>query len=213
PVPRARLRSGSRWQLPLHLRPPRGLRNPGGNDGEQRALAARIAASGHVLEPVLAHRLAPPYGIDAWRERGSLRIATAMQSPSSRYVRALALGDTRALTEDDWSRLRAAGLTHLIAISGFHVGLVAGFFALLAAALWWLLPALSRHCPRSFAAAGGAVLGAFAYAAITGFAVPTLRTAVMIAAVAMARCLRRRQRVADGLALGCIVLLLLDPLA
>ena len=35
----------------------------------------------------------------------------------------------------------------------------------------------------------------------------------MIAAVAMARSLRRRQRVADSLALGCIVLLLLDPLA
>src|SRR5690606_9919993 len=64
-----------------------------------------------------------------------------------------------------------------------------------------------------FAAGIGAVLGAFAYAALTGFAVPTLRTAVMIAALAGARCLRRRQRLADTLALGCIALLLLDPLS
>lgn len=210
---RARLQAGSRWEFPVELRAPRGLRNPGGGDGEKGALADRIAASGHVMEPVLARRLAPPRGIEAWRERMSAHIAASVPAASSRFVRALALGDTRALDQADWSRLRAAGLTHLIAISGFHVGLVAGFFALVAAAFWWLFPGLCRWLPRPFAAGIGAVCGAFAYAAVTGFAVPTLRTAVMIAALVAARCLRRRQRLADTLALGCSVLLLLDPLA
>ncbi|HWS78882.1 MAG TPA: DNA internalization-related competence protein ComEC/Rec2 [Thermomonas sp.] len=213
PQARALLVAGSRWRLPVQLRVPQALRNPGGNDGEKQAMAARIAATGYVLEPALARRLAPPGGIEGWRERTSARIATAVPSASSRFVRALALGDTRGLSDGDWSRLRAAGLTHLIAISGFHVGLVAGFFAVLAAAFWWLLPALCRPIPRPFAAGAGAVAGAFAYAAMTGFALPTLRTAVMIAALVAARCLRRRQRLADTLALGCIVLLLLDPLA
>lgn len=213
PNARTGLVAGSRWQLPVRLRAPQGLRNPGGNDGEKQAMAARIAATGHVLEPALARRLAPASGIEAWRERMSLRIAAAAPSPSSRFIRALALGDTRQLSDDDWSRLRAAGLTHLIAISGFHVGLVAGFFALLAAAVWWLFPGLSRRLPRPFGAGLGAVAGGFAYAAMTGFALPTLRTAVMIAGLVAARCLRRRQRLADTLALGCIVLLLLDPLA
>ena len=210
---RVRLQAGSRWSFPVELRAPTGLRNPGASDGEKHALASRIAATGHVMEPVLARRLAPPRGIEAWRERMSARIATSVPSASSRYVRALALGDTRALDETDWSRLRAAGLTHLIAISGFHVGLVAGFFALIGAAVWWLFPGLCRWMPRPFAAGLGAILGACLYAALTGFAVPTLRTAVMIAALVAARCLRRRQRLADTLALGCIVLLLLDPLA
>ena len=210
---RARLQAGSRWSFPVELRAPMGLRNPGASDGEKHALAGRIAATGHVMEPVLARPLAPPGGIAAWRERMSGRIAASVPSESSRYVRALALGDTRALDETDWSRLRAAGLTHLIAISGFHVGLVAGFFAMLAAAVWWLFPRLCRWLPRPFAAGLGAIVGACLYAALTGFAVPTLRTAVMIAALVAARCLRRRQRLADTLALGCIVLLLLDPLA
>ena len=210
---RARLQAGSRWAFPVELRTPMGLRNPGASDGEKHALAARIAATGHVMEPVLARRLAPPSGIAAWRERRSGRLAASVPSESSRYVRALALGDTRALDETDWSRLRAAGLTHLIAISGFHVGLVAGFFAMLAAAVWWLFPGFCRWLPRPFAAGLGAILGACLYAALTGFAVPTLRTAVMIAALVTARCLRRRQRLADTLSLGCIVLLLLDPLA
>lgn len=210
---RVRLQAGSRWSFPVELRAPMALRNPGASDGEKHALAAGIAATGHVMEPMLARRLAPPSGIEAWRERMSLRISASVPSASSRYVRALALGDTRALDETDWSRLRAAGLTHLIAISGFHVGLVAGFFALIAAAVWWLIPGLCRWLPRPFAAGLGAILGACLYAALTGFAVPTLRTAVMIAALVAARCLRRRQRLADTLALGCIVLLLLNPLA
>lgn len=212
PDARAGLAAGSRWRFQVQLRAPQALRNPGGNDGEKQAMAARLAATGYVLESALATRLAPPRGINAWREAMSMRIGE-MASPSSRFVRALALGDTRGLTDDDWSRLRAAGLTHLIAISGFHVGLVAGFFALLGAAFWWLFPGLCRHLPRPFAAGACAAAGAFGYAAMTGFSLPTMRTAVMIAALVAARCLRRRQRLADTLALGCIVLLLLDPLA
>ena len=65
-----------------------------------------------------------------------------------RFVAALALGDTRGLDDHDWEVLRATGLTHLIAISGFHVGLVAGIGALLARAAWWAWPPLARWLAR-----------------------------------------------------------------
>lgn len=207
------LRSGSRWRFHLRLRAPRGLRNPGTRDTEKRALAARIAATGYVRDPALARQLAPARGIDAWRARMSGRIAGAVPSPSSRFVRALALGDTRGLDDGDWTTLRAAGLTHLIAISGFHVGMVAGFFALLATAAWWLLPSLGRRLPRMHAAAIAALLGAMGYAAVAGFALPTVRTVLMIALVVLARLLRRAQRAVDALALAAIAVLLADPLS
>lgn len=210
---RAALHAGSRWELPVRLRAPRGLRNPGASDSERFALAARIAASGYVVNPARAKPLAAPGGLDAWRERMSARIGTVVMAPSARFIRALTLGDTRFLDSRDWTRLRAAGLTHLIAISGFHVGLVAGFCALLVAMAWWLWPTLCRWLPRQFAAGAGAIIGAFGYALVTGMAVPTLRTAVMIAALVAARWLRRRLRLVDSLALGCGVLLLMDPLA
>ena len=130
-----------------------------------------------------------------------------MPSASSRYVRALALGDTQALADQDWEILRASGLTHLIAISGFHVGLVAGFFALCGAGLWRLFPAWARVVPRPQAAGFAALLGACGYAAVAGFALPTVRTVLMIAVVVLARLSRRPARVVDSLALALICLL------
>jgi competence protein ComEC len=212
-TPRQPVGAGSRWRFQVRLRAPRGLRNPGGADGEMHAMARRIAATGYVRNPELARRLSPPAGIDAWREAMSARIAHAIERPSSRFVRALALGDTRGFDERDWELLRAAGLTHLVAISGFHVGLVAGFFALAAGGLWRLLPGLGRVLARPQAGAIAAMLGAGAYAAVAGFALPTVRTAAMIAVVVSARCWRRPFRIADALALAAIAVLLADPLA
>ncbi|MGJ4730856.1 ComEC/Rec2 family competence protein, partial [Luteimonas sp. SDU101] len=158
PSPRQELVPGSRWLLTARLRAPRGLRNPGWYDGERHALAARLGATGYVRSSDPWRRLDGASGVDGWRDGMAKRIDTALARPTSRFVRALALGDTRALDDLDWEVLRATGLTHLIAISGFHVGLAAGFFALTIAGLWWLLPGLGRWLPRPQAAACGALL-------------------------------------------------------
>lgn len=210
---RLSMRAGSHWRLPVRLRAPRGLRNPGGIDSEKHALVQRIAAQGHVRDPELVRQLQPPAGLDAWRDAMSRRIAFSVARPSSRFVRALALGDTRGLSDTDWELLRNTGLTHLIAISGFHVGIVAGVFALLAGLVWRLLPQLGRWWPRPLAAAMAAVLGAAGYAAIAGFALPTVRTLLMIAVVAALRISRRAMSAAQALALAAIAILLVDPLA
>src|SRR5690606_36054761 len=106
----------------------------------------------------------------------------------------------------DWELLRANGLTHLIAISGFHVGLVGGAFALLGAGSWRLLPALGQWVPRPQAAATAALLGACGYAAVAGFALPTVRTVLMIAVAVAARLWRRPLRIPESLALATIAI-------
>lgn len=204
---------GTRWRITARLRAPRGLRNPGWFDSEKHALSHRIAATGYVRTAQAPEREGMGGGIDAWRGDLADRIEAAVPQDSSRYVRALAIGDTRGLDEADWETLRATGLTHLIAISGFHVGLVAGFFALMAAGIWWLLPALSRGLPRPQAAALVALAGALGYAAVAGFELPTVRTVLMIAVVALARMTRSHASVADALAMAAIAILLVDPLS
>ena len=207
------LEPGSTWHLRAKLRRPRGLVNPGGFDFERRAIEQRIAATGYVVEPATALRLRAGTGLDRTRSELSRRITAAVPGPEARFVAALALGDTRGLSDQDWQVLRATGLTHLIAISGFHVGLVAGLGALLAQLLHRVLPGAGRRWPRPQATAAGALLFAAAYTALAGFALPTVRTLLMIAAVLAARLARRPQGLAQALAFAAIALLLADPLS
>lgn len=213
PGPRMQVHAGERWRLNLRLRAPRGLVNPGGFDAEKHALAQGIAANGVVRPSPAPQRLEAAAGLGAWRERMAARIAAQVPAASSRYVQALALGDTRGLGEGDWQVLRATGLTHLIAISGFHVGMVALCAAWLVAGIWRLLPWCGRYCPRPQAVAIGALFGATAYAAVAGFGLPTVRTVLMVAVVVLARLGRRPVDVAGALALAALVVLWLAPLS
>ncbi|GAB1596231.1 DNA internalization-related competence protein ComEC/Rec2 [Lysobacter claricitrinus] len=204
------LRAGERWRLTVRLRAPRGLRNPGGADGEMHAFADRLAATGYVRAGA---RLDTASGLQGWRDAVSTRIGSAVANPSSRFVRALALGDTRGLTDTDWTTLRADGLTHLVAISGFHVGMVGSVCALLMRLVWWLVPGFGRRMPARHATAIAGLAGAIAYAAASGFSLPTVRTLLMIAVVAAAQLSRRAIGMAQVLAVAAIAMLVVDPLS
>lgn len=211
-APPPAVRAGERWRIALRLKAPRALRNPGAPDAERHAFADRLAATAYV-DADQARRLSEAHGLQAWREQASSRIARAVAADTARFVRALALGDTRWLTEDDWRLLRANGLTHLIAISGFHVGMVAGAAALLLRALWWLVPATARRVPARIACAVAGLAAAGVYAAAAGFSLPTVRTLLMIATVAIALASRRAVTVSQAMALAAIAIVLADPLS
>lgn len=204
------LRPSERWRLPLRMWPPRGLRNPGGFDYERHALVQRIAAQATVVGS--GERLAEAKGIDRLRDDIARRIERSA-APSLPLLRALAVGDTRGLQDADWDRLRHTGLSHLVAISGLHVGLVAGFAALLLRGLYWLRPRLGLRLPLPQAAALAALIGATAYALLAGLSLPTLRSLLMLAAALAAVVLRREAGLAQPLALAAATLWLLDPLA
>lgn len=205
----------SRWQLLLRLRRPRGTINPGGADGERSALARDIAAVGYVRDDPANQRLS----VATWcldRVRGSLAegIQSRVHDPhDAALLRAFTVGDTRGLEQQDWDVARANGISHLIAISGFHVGVAAVFGAWLCSALYWLWPTLALRCPHAQAQAVFALTTASAYGALAGFGMPTVRTVAMIAAFALARCSRRASGPMHALALALIAILLVNPTA
>lgn len=202
------------WQMRVRLKRPRGMINPGGADSERSALQRGIVANGYVRKDASNHQLAEGHCVDRLRARLADGIERRVpDAHDATLLRALAVGDVRGLSADDWSVARANGVSHLLAISGFHVGVAAGFGVGLAALLYWLWPALALRRPRVQAQALAALLAASAYGALAGMGLPTLRTLLMIAVVVVARGVRRHASAAHGLALAMLVMLLLDPLA
>lgn len=211
-----RLRACSRWHLRVRLRRPRGYLDPGAFDSERSALQRHLLAVGYVRAAGRNRPLgpAPAMCLDGWRAQLSARLAAALHGHAAiPLLQALAVGDKRGLDAHDWRVARATGVSHLLAISGFHIGVAALAGAGLVRLLWWLWPALALRWPRPRAAAVAGLLSALPYAALAGFALPTLRALLMIAVVAWARGGRRTLGVGDSLGLALLVLLACDPLA
>jgi len=207
------LRPGQRWQVTARMKRPRGTLNPGGFDYERFALENAIVATGYLRDVPAPLRLQNEAGVDALRMRISAQMAAIIDDPAVRFLRGLAVGDLRALSGPDWERLRATGLTHLLAISGLHIGLLAGLGALLARLLYWFWPALGLRLPRPQGMALLALPFATAYSALAGFGLPAVRTLLMIACVLLAVLWRRALLPSQGLALAAIAAVTVDPLA
>jgi competence protein ComEC len=210
-------RAAERLSVVARLRRPRGFANPGGSDQEARMLREGIGATGYVKSaasdgrswqdlmrrPVTVARDAVARGI-----RESLG-----QRPATGIVAGLAVGLQDALSREQWRELARSGTSHLMAISGMHIGMFGAVAGWLASRVQrWRQRRGALGVKRDAAALVG-TCAAFGYSLLAGWSVPTQRTMIMIALVAIALLLRRRVGPANSLALGAITVLALDPLA
>jgi competence protein ComEC len=112
-----------------------------------------------------------------------------------------------------WSLLLATGTNHLLAISGLHIGLVAGLCYLTMLRLWPLGGRLCLKWPAQRGAALTALGVACLYAMLAGFTVPTQRAVLMLSVVMGAVIFNRVARPMHTLAFALLVVLIWDSLA
>ncbi|WP_226661739.1 DNA internalization-related competence protein ComEC/Rec2 [Microbulbifer aggregans] len=212
-VPKADVpRAGSHWQMQLRLKRPRGSVNPHTFDYEAWLLQRGVYATGYVRDRSLRPtQILDSSGLPAFRESLRDRIDDGGWD-NGRLIRALLLGDRSGLSEQDEQLLRQTGTGHLLAISGLHVGMVAGCFLLVGALLSRILGLVFPYNPRSLAGVC-AIGGALGYTLLCGAPLSAQRACLM-ASVALAGWMWRR-RIPAGLAFAVALALVLiwQPLA
>ena len=214
---------GAWVRVGLRISPFRASRNPGTPDREhhlaRRGQAARARlvksdwivslSSGRYGRQGLMDRVRAARA--AWRQRVGTRLEK--EGRAGALVGALGLGDRSGIQRDTRQAFRRLGLSHLLAVSGLHVGFVAGL------AGWLFVRTSSWVCWRGrnallfdwalVVACGAAAL----YAWITGAGISVERAALLFGLCAVCRlCLRT---IAPGVALAWVAagLLLSDPAA
>ncbi|HEX7054040.1 MAG TPA: DNA internalization-related competence protein ComEC/Rec2 [Burkholderiales bacterium] len=213
--PAARVHPGERWSLAVRLRRPHGGVNPHGFDYEAWLLERGIGATGYVRAGrKLGVRNGPFDLVEKARESVRERfLAVLGPTPAQGILAALAVGDQRAISREEWELFNRTGVTHLMSISGLHVTLVSGLAAWLVAALWRRVPRLAARAPARRSAALAAVVAALGYTLLAGYALPAQRTFWMVAVFAAALWLDRIAAPWRTLALALAVVVLMDPWA
>ncbi|MGP6088836.1 ComEC/Rec2 family competence protein [Antarctobacter jejuensis] len=195
-----------------HLSPPGGAVEPGGFDFRRHAWFLRLGAVGYTRNPVLLLEEADA-GLPVARLRMwlSARVQAALPGERGAFAAAIMTGDRSGMGQETLQALRDSNLAHLLAISGLHMGLLAGFvFAALRLVL--LVHPHSRHrWPVKKLAAGGALLAAAGYLALSGGNVATERAFIMVAAALSALMLDRRALSLRSVAIAALVVLVLWP--
>lgn len=208
---------GQYWRLMVKLKRPRGMQNPAGFDFERWLFSQGIQATGYVREGKGSLRLTEresSVSLDLLRQTIASRIDGLMgDSISGALIKALTIGDRRGLDSEHWRVFTRTGTNHLIAISGLHVGLVAGWLLFLGQWCWRRSERLTLRLPALRAGAIIGLLGALVYAALAGFSLPTQRALVMLLVAMGGLLLGRRVSHMRSLSLALFLVVLIDPFA
>ena len=208
------LHPGETVRLRVRLMPPPEPVLPGGFDYARQAWFEGLGAVGfayttpEIIEPSAG---GPAAAIAALRNAIATRIRAVIGGPGGAVAAALVTGERRAIPASVTEDLRAAGLAHVLAISGLHMALFSGTLFWLARALFAAVPALSLRYPVKKWAALVAFAGASFYLLVSGGAIATQRAFIMVALMLASIMLDRPAISLRNVALAAIIVLLWQP--
>jgi len=153
----------------------------------------------------------PRWVVDAVRGGIASRIDAVLAQPAAGIARALITGDQGEVEEAARESMAAAGLAHVLSVSGLHLTMVAMLVMTLLRAGLAPWSTLDRLVSIKRVAAIGAIAAALAYFAISGGNVAAQRATIMILLVLGAVVFGRRALTMRNVAIAALVVILTDP--
>ncbi|MGJ8693400.1 MAG: DNA internalization-related competence protein ComEC/Rec2 [Thalassotalea sp.] len=190
-APSHSLAQNQRWQLLVKLKPAHGLANAGGFSYQTWLRKNNLIASGYVVNKKNTAIKNILLVVDSslrqqWFDQFSSKLEN---NAHAAVLLALTFGTRDKLQKTDWQILQVTGTQHLLAISGLHIGLIAG-------ASYWLTLFLFRVLPSQFlppsiqikclntnldiVAICVSLFFAYFYSYLAGFSAPTSRAVIML---------------------------------
>lgn len=200
------------------LNPPPSPASPGAFDFQRQSFFKSLGAVGFAVSKARVVTKAEEKGfagLSLWL--ASLRMTVAervrdhLDGATGAVVVALMTGERGAIPKPVMTAIRDSGLAHLLAISGLHIGLMAGFLFISIRGLLALVPPVALRYPIKKWAALVSIAGAGAYVLLAGSTVPSQRAFLMIGLVLLAVIMDRRGLSMRLVAWAALVILVLQP--
>lgn len=209
----------------MTLKPFHNFNNPGGSDyvssRAERGFYARAYASNDKLLIKLAaqptHKCLYVFKflrrrLDRFRQEALLWLKKNETPDVAAFYAALLLGYRHQMSTQWVEHLNRAGVTHLLAISGLHLGMVSvAIFWLTSRFIRLLFPSVLQKTSDRRIALWAALFFALIYAFIGGLALPTWRAAIMLLLVCGAVYSYRYPDPPSLLAAAALIILLISP--
>ncbi len=213
------LEAGDCWQFTVRLKPLHSLHNFGVPDRTRYLWLQGLRASGYVVQKTESVRCAAnssAYPLLRFRQNIQERIEKLLIKfpEEAAIISALTVGSTTHLSPQQWKVFQRTGTSHLVAISGLHIGLMAAvgfsifkFLSKFAPAAWFL------RFPKPYWGGVGSLIFAVVYSAMAGFAWPTQRSLIMILCLNLTQFWNRGMPLWRRLSIAGIVIVILQPWA
>ncbi len=214
-----RVETGEAIALKATLRPPPEPILPSGFDFARSDWFYRLGGIGYATgKPArLEDAGKPPYDLALWvpidrlRSLVNARIRASLPGERGEVAAALITGERAGISEEDNQAMRDSGLFHILSISGLHMVIMAGTVFWVVRALLALFPSIALRFPIRKWAAATALAGALFYLLLSGAAVPTVRSWIMMSIVLLAVILDRPALTMRNVALAALIILAVSP--
>ncbi|PJD93409.1 MAG: DNA internalization-related competence protein ComEC/Rec2 [Legionella sp.] len=174
------IKVGQYWVLRAKLRRVHNLNNPGGFDYKTLLEGRHIRWTGTIQKGSMK-QIPKPISLSILSLREKMAASLAKNIPDETtlgIVQALTIGVSSHISQASWTLFRCTGTTHLMVISGAHIGLIAGLMFKLVLYVWSRSKRLCLRYPAQKIASFAGMISGILYALVAGFGVPAERAVV-----------------------------------
>jgi competence protein ComEC len=209
------LNLGDRIRFAGKIQPFRNFQNPGGFDYRRYMAFSGIYGSVFVSADGIEQSVPHPGGFLQWVYRTRKTISRTLdnvgEADDRAVLKALLIGERTEISDRITENFSKAGVSHILSISGLHVGIVAmtSFFI-----FRWMLSWFPFFLWRAWTQKGAAILSimpVLVYGLVSGMSPSTQRSVIMIVIFLMAFLIHREHEPLNTLATAALIILMLDP--